>query len=202
MTSAKRKKTKISLCTKNKKELDTSIALCCEKEKKMSLVLGNSSLNNIVQGKDRGARPFHHPRIQLPPIVSTQELLVQSMVPLCCPKDQRSPERVCKPKGKLKILHSDQQSQMLKEDGIPAVPPCTPTEEYLERHHYIASLSDIRSQRQVKARLAALEEKEERAKIKTDEEAKALAKKTHLQSIAALKSQQRAEVYVYATANV
>jgi hypothetical protein len=47
-----------------------------------------------------------------------------------------------------------------------------------------------------------VEEKEERAKIKTDEEAKALAKKTHLQSIAALKSQQRAEVYVYATANV
>lgn len=40
-----------------------------------------------------------------------------------------------------------------------------------------------------------VEEKEERAKIKTDEEAKALAKKTHLQSIAALKSQQRAEIY-------
>ena len=132
ITSAKRKKMKNSQCKKSRKELDTSFVLSCGKEKKKmssnSLVLGESSINNVVQVNGSSARAFHHPRTQLPPIVSTQELLVQSMIPLSCPKEQRSPEQDCKPRGKLKIFQSDRQSQMLKEDGIPAVPPCTPTE--------------------------------------------------------------------------
>ena len=61
------------------------------------------------------------------PLISSHGLIVQSVVPLLSIKEERSPEQNCKLRGKAKVFLSERQSQMLKYEGIPAAPPCTPT---------------------------------------------------------------------------
>lgn len=131
-SSPTRKKRKKSHLKSRRKELDTSLVLSAGKQMKTcsnSVTLRECAIagNNIVSPSKDNSVTRHHPQEPLPPI-SFQELIVQSVIPLRCVKEETSPELDCKPRAKVTVFRSDRHSQMLKEQGIPAAPPCTPTE--------------------------------------------------------------------------
>ncbi|XP_065842703.1 uncharacterized protein [Oscarella lobularis] len=94
---------------------------------------------------------------------------------------------------RVKIYQSERQSEMMI--GIPAAPPATPTPDHLLRFEYVSCLSDIRSQRLVKARLNRLEQRAAEVEQRKEEALRLSLKRHELKSKAAQKMQQRAEIY-------
>ncbi|XP_003729772.2 uncharacterized protein LOC100891071 [Strongylocentrotus purpuratus] len=96
-----------------------------------------------------------------------------------------------------KVFLSEKQSSMLKDGGkgVPCAPPTSPTPQQLEKFEYIASLTDLRSQRALKDRLNVIgaEEKKKSQKIREDKARQ--EKQSARNNVGMMRQRQRQEIY-------
>ncbi|XP_070562056.1 uncharacterized protein [Ptychodera flava] len=96
-----------------------------------------------------------------------------------------------------RVYLSERQSGVIKECGgsYPCAPPATPTLELCAKYEYVPCMNDVRSQREVKARLNDMQLIERKKKEKRKEEARRIEIQRQKDSITEQKQRQRQEIY-------
>ncbi|XP_077998383.1 uncharacterized protein LOC144451424 [Glandiceps talaboti] len=96
-----------------------------------------------------------------------------------------------------RVYLSEKQSGVMRECGghYPCAPPATPTIELYDKYEYVPCMSDIRSQRAVKARLSDIQAIEQKKKQRKKEEARKSELQRQKDSIIEEKQRQRLEIY-------
>lgn len=91
------------------------------------------------------------------------------------------------------VYWSERQSNVEKDSGVPCVPPSTPKQD--QEIKFVPSMSDIKSQRDLKNRLQSVNVKQQEAAEKEQSVKMEKAKREKRDATARLKARQRAEIY-------
>ncbi|KAK2192820.1 hypothetical protein NP493_22g05053 [Ridgeia piscesae] len=96
-----------------------------------------------------------------------------------------------------KVFWSEAQTLNQNQLGMtfPGAPPCTPTPEVARHYEYVASMTDIRAQRALRAHLDAIDVIQKR-KAERDKEMKRKREKTYQKTLQIeTKKKQRSQIY-------